>query len=144
VDVVFAGTLHNRRVPLPRGMRFGVELIELATVPQTLGIIDDKARRAQIERHRVGGIGLEFDRIRTRSRSGINNRESSVERLIVVAGHFGNQIRLFTRPNRAITNPKPCRLHALITFSNMAISVHRQRLSETRAPFIARALEQGL
>ena len=52
----------------------------------------------EVERHRVGGIGLQLERVRAGRGGGIDDRQRALERLVVVAGHLGDDERRMSGP----------------------------------------------
>ncbi|GAA6616189.1 hypothetical protein NUACC26_019890 [Scytonema sp. NUACC26] len=86
-------TLEDRRVPVPGRMGFLVELVERSSLPKAVGIVDEELIAGEIQRHRIGCIGLQLERMRARLRRRIDDRQRAVERLIVIAGHLRNDER---------------------------------------------------
>jgi hypothetical protein len=86
------GARHDRRVPVPGRVRLLVQLVELPARPQTLAVLNDEARRLQVQRHGLGRVGLQFDRICASVGGGIDDGQGAVERLVVVARHLRYEI----------------------------------------------------
>ena len=86
--------LEDRGVPLPGSVGLLVELVERPAAPQAVRIVDEEFAPAQVESHCVGGVRLQFQRMSARLRGGIDDCQSTIERLIVIARHFGDDERL--------------------------------------------------
>jgi len=71
-------------------VRVVVELVESSTVPETAGVLDGEARRIGVERDRVGGVGLQLDRVCAGIRSGVDDLQRTLERVVVVPAHLGD------------------------------------------------------
>ena len=85
-----AGALHDRAVPLPGGVGLLVEVVQVLAGPEGIGIADLKAPAAHVERHRVGGVGLQLDRVGSRLGCSLHDRQGPLQALVVVAAHLGD------------------------------------------------------
>ena len=59
-------------MPLPRGMRFSVQVIERAAVPEAFRFSNDKVLVLEVQRHGFRQVSLKLDRMRAICRSGVN------------------------------------------------------------------------
>ena len=92
VHAVVRGALHDGCVPFPGCVGLLVELVELATGPQALGVVDHEAGPAQVQRHGVGRVGLQLDGVRPVRGGGVHDGQRALQRLVVVARHLGDQV----------------------------------------------------
>ena len=82
--------IEQRLVPFPARVGLGVEVVQFLAFPQRI-FVDDAMHPGK--GHGVGGVGLEFDGVGTGVGGGINNGDGALERLVVVARHFGDDER---------------------------------------------------
>ena len=87
-DALLARPREDRRVPVGGGPGLFVEVIERAPGPERLGVGDGEFALVQIERHAVGGEGLDLERIRPGGGGGVHDGERAVERPVMVARHL--------------------------------------------------------
>ena len=81
-------TLHDGGVPFPGGMRCRVECVQRLATPERARVLDRKFSARQVERHGVGGVGLQLECVRPRVGGGVDNRQRAIERLVMVARHL--------------------------------------------------------
>ena len=67
-----------------------VEVVQVLAGPEGIGIADLEAAAANVERHRVGGIGLQLDRVGPRLGRCLHDRQGPLQALVVVAAHLGD------------------------------------------------------
>jgi hypothetical protein len=101
VQAMRGRALHDGFVPVPGRVCLLVQLVELAAGPQALVVFDDEAAGAHVERHRVGGVGLQLDRVGAGGRGGVDDGECALKRLVVVARHLGTEVGALVRPDFA-------------------------------------------
>ena len=80
----------HRRVPLPRGVRLGVEVVQRATAPQVVARADAELRTRGVDGDRVGGVGLELHGLRAALGDRVDDLEGAVQGTVVVAGDLGD------------------------------------------------------
>ena len=80
-------------MPLPRRVGLGKQFMKRAALPQVLLVGYEEFTGAQIQRHSVSRVGLDFESMSASLGSRLYNPKCSIERLIVIAGHFGNDER---------------------------------------------------
>ena len=96
--------LEEWRVPLPRRARFLVELVEVLAAPQAVGVIDAEAPLGAIERHGVRCIRLNLDCVRPCLRGRVDDGEGALERLVMIAGHLGDDQRPMAGPDQPLAD----------------------------------------
>ena len=84
------GALHDRAVPLPGGVCLLVEVVQVLASPEGIGIADLEAAATHVERHCIGGVGLQLDRVGACFSCCLHNRQCSLQALVVVAAHLGD------------------------------------------------------
>lgn len=87
------GPLHDRAVPLPGGVCLFVEVVEVLASPEGIGITDVEAAATHVERHRVGGVSRQRDRMGARLSCRFHDRQDSIQALVAVAAHLSNHKR---------------------------------------------------
>jgi len=88
-----AGPLHDRPVPFPGGVGLLVEIMQVLAGPEGIGIADFKAAATHVERNRLGGVGLQLDRVGSGLGCRLHDRQGPLQALVVVAAHFGDHKR---------------------------------------------------
>lgn len=78
-------TVKDRCVPFPGGVGFLVEFVERGPLPEAVRIADVECPFVKVDGHGVGGVGLQFQRMGTCRGGRIDNRQRTVEGLVVVA-----------------------------------------------------------
>ena len=80
-------------MPLPRCVGFFVEIVERRAGPQTARILDEEFTFSQIQGHGFGGVGLQLQGMRPGLGRRLDDLQSDVEGLVMVAAHLGNDER---------------------------------------------------
>ena len=93
IDAKAPGMIHQRLVPVPRRMRLFVQVVESAARPQAVLVLDHEARHVDVERQRIGSVCLQLDGIRTVLRCSRDDFHRAVQRMVMIAAHFRDQIR---------------------------------------------------
>ena len=78
-----------------------VEVVEVLTSPEGIGIADLEAAAAHVERHRVGGAGLRLDRVGSSLGRCLHDCQGPLQVLVVIAAHFGDHYRRLVRAHKA-------------------------------------------
>jgi hypothetical protein len=68
-----------------------IKIVQAAAVPQPA--LDNELRTTMIDGQRIGGVGLQLDRIRTGRFGCIHQRDRPPEIPVVVSGQFRNHVR---------------------------------------------------
>ncbi len=95
-------------MPFPGRVRLAIEFVQRLTAPRTVRIRDQELAGPQIEGHGVGGVGLQLDGVRARPSRRVDDRQGTIERAVVIAGHLGNHEWRMRGPDREISDPEPC------------------------------------
>jgi hypothetical protein len=69
-----------------------VELVQSSAVPQAGWLADDEVLGFDVKGHRVGGVGLEFQRIDPCFRNRIHDLQRTLERAAVVPGQLRDDV----------------------------------------------------
>src|SRR5438105_13403291 len=77
------------------------------TLPQALFVIDKELAFADVKRQRVGGVRLQLKRMGAGPGGGLHDLQGSLERLIVVPRHLGDDERLYLSSDLAVTDAHP-------------------------------------
>src|SRR5688572_15826344 len=93
-------------MPLPRCIGFAVELIKGLAGPEAVAG-DSKPLAVTVDRHGVGGVGLEFDRVRASSLGRPDDLNGPVKTLIVVRGYFGDDVTRIALADAPLCDPDP-------------------------------------
>src|SRR5205807_5828989 len=96
-------------------------LVEVLAFPKTLFVRDDELSPADIKGNRIGRIGLQLDGMRACPRSGSDDCQRALQRLIMVARHLGDDERRNADPDRALRNLERdlrIRCHDLISMTS--------------------------
>ena len=105
------GALKQWSMPLPRRVSLAIQIVEPTTIPKTVGVVNPELITINIERHRIGGVRLQLDCVRSRVGRGVHNLHRPFERLVVVARHLGDHHRRFVRTDNMITDLNAFRYH---------------------------------
>ena len=57
-QIKLAGSIHDRSMPLPRGISLLIEIMKVLARPERIRVIDLKAATPHVQGHRVSGISL--------------------------------------------------------------------------------------
>jgi len=90
-DADRVGVLFEFGLPVPRHRGVGVQLVQSLTVPNG-ALPDRKMRQVTVQRQRVGGVGLKFDRIRSGGVSGIDQSDGLIVIMVVIGRDLRNHI----------------------------------------------------
>lgn len=107
----------NLCLPFPRRVRFLVQLVERLAVPWVLRVADEKLAVRFVDGHRVGRVGLQLDGVRAGLGRRFDDGFRAVERVVVVAAHFGDEEQVAvpafdhvtsTSSNVSLSSPSAC------------------------------------
>jgi len=96
------GPLHDRGMPFPGGVGLFIEVVEVLASPEGIGIDDLEAAAAHVERYRVGGVGLQLDRVGPGLGRCFHDCQSALQTLVVVVGHLGDHKRGIPRTRQGL------------------------------------------
>ena len=93
-----------------------IEIVKTASFPEALFVIDKKIALVYVQRHRLGCVGLEFQRVYPSLGSSFNNLQGPRQRLVVVAGHLSDHKWLMPKPDGSSRNIYPRIIDHLLLF----------------------------
>ena len=82
------GALEEGRVPLPGRVGQLVELVKRLPLPQAALITNEEVAVRHVERDGVRGIGLELQGVGPRRSRRVDQGQSALERLVMIAAHL--------------------------------------------------------
>ena len=105
-DALLAREIKQRLVPIPRHMRFLIQLVQRLAIPQRAA--NHKFRGAAVQRYRVGGVGLQLHRVRAAAFRLLDDFNGVFNTAVVIGRHFGNDVRRVIRANLPAVNADVC------------------------------------